>query len=157
MDGFCLSRGRRQKNPDLDSGGRRESTIHRSLTMVPVLLLSILSFQDLDSPDPAEARRAIERAIRKGDEGALDAASKTSRGARLALAEVRAHKRFGDAYPMPRLVTLKAKDRPVAEVVDHISKAIGMKVEVKGLDALEEMKLTIDLQDAPLLEAIDTL
>ena len=122
-----------------------------------VLVLFALTFQEFDSPNPSVARSAVEAAIRKGDEAALEAAARTSRGARYALAELRAHKRFGDAYPMPRKVTLKATGRPAAEVVERLSQAIGMKVEVKDLNLLEEKKVSVDLVDAPLLEAVDVL
>ncbi|HZN63059.1 MAG TPA: hypothetical protein VFC90_11700, partial [Planctomycetota bacterium] len=57
---------------------------------------------DLDSKDPLVARRAFEAAIRTGDEKALEGAAKTSERAKEALAEVRAHLKFGDAYPPVR-------------------------------------------------------
>lgn len=123
------------------------------------LLLPQDSLRDLDSPDPVLARLSLERAIRGGDETALEAAAKTSVRARLALAEVRAHKRFGDAYPMPRTVTIELKGEPFPEALAKFSKAAGLRIEPQaqfgpGPKPSPE-GVTLSLTEAYVLEAID--
>src|SRR6266850_4231486 len=125
-----------------------------------LILLPQESLKELDSPDPAVARRALEAAIRAGDEKPLEAAAKTSRGARLALAEVRAHKRFGEAYPPELCITYEAKDRPTEEVLGKLSKFIGLRIEPDGSlprPAWLKETLSISLRDATFLEAVDAI
>ena len=115
---------------------------------------------DLDSPDAAVARPAIESAIRAGDEKALEVAAKSSRGARLALAEVRAHKRFGEAYPLPLSITYEAKDQPTGEVLSAISKLLGTRIEEQkqeGMPGRRKETLSIALKEATYLETVDAL
>src|SRR5690349_23809279 len=95
-----------------------------------LILLPQESLRDLDSPDPAVARRAIETAIKTASERALEATAKTSRGARFALAEVRAHNRFGDAYPQPHLFTISAKAQPAIEVIDQFETVLKRKMDI---------------------------
>jgi hypothetical protein len=114
--------------------------------------------KDLDSPDPAVARRAIEAAIRGADEKALEAAAKTSRGARFVLSEVRAHKRFGDAYPQPLLFSLSVKDHPAVDVIHRFESVLKKKMDIGGgLESLDGVKVNLELRDATLMEAANAL
>ncbi len=116
------------------------------------------SLSDLDSPDPAVARRAMEATVRGGDVKALEAVEKTSAGARRALAEIRAHQRFGEAYPLPPTVTYEAKDRPVSEVVEALSKLLGKRMVFEEREARDkERTVTLSLKDATFLETMDAL
>jgi hypothetical protein len=124
------------------------------------LLLPQESLRDLDSPDPAVARRAFEAAIRAGDEKALEAAAKTSERARLALAEVRAHRRFGDAYPQVRTFTFSIKDLPFDQALVEFGKSLGVRVEEPhklppGVMKDLPERVTLDLTDAYFLEALE--
>lgn len=130
------------------------------VTAIALLLIQTPqpSLSDLDSPDPAVARRAMEAAVRRGDEKALQAVEKTSPGARRALAEIRAHQRFGEAYPPPVAVTYEAKDRPVDEVVEALSKLLGKRMVFEEREARDKARMvTLSLKDATFLEMIDAL
>jgi hypothetical protein len=127
--------------------------------MLALALLALIQMGDLDSKDPAIARRAFEEVIRAGDEKVLEAAAKSSDRARLALAEVRAHKRFGENYPPVKLISFKATDQRLIQIVQDFSKAIDMTVEDyhrnRGLKG-DEMA-TLELVEAYPLEAIDRM
>lgn len=115
---------------------------------------------DLDSPDPVIARRAFEAAIRKGDVKALEAAAKTSERAELALGEVRAHKRFGDAYPQVRTFTFSIKDLPFDQALIELGKALGVRAEEPhklppGVMKDLPERVTLDLANAYFLEAME--
>jgi len=113
---------------------------------------------DLDSADPAVARRAFEAAILAGDEKALEAAAAKSVRAKLALAEVRAHKRFGDAYPPVRTVTVEFKEELFAEALDKFSKAAGVVIQPYSPShgAKPAERITLRLNDSYVLEALDS-
>lgn len=129
-----------------------------SLCAALLLLISQEKLGELDSPDPYVARRAIEAAIRAADEKALESAAKTSKGARFALAEVRAHKRFGDAYPQPLSFTVSAKDQPAADVIGRFEAVLKRKMDIEGgLQSLDGVNVTLELREATLLEAADGL
>jgi hypothetical protein len=119
--------------------------------------------KDLESPDPAVWRRASEALIRRGDEAALAESAKRSDRAREALAEVRAHRRFGDAYPALQLLTYAAKDRPTPEVLADLSKALGLRFEDEKTDfpgaLLRPLKdnTSLDVTLAYPLQALDAL
>lgn len=123
-----------------------------------ILLLPQDGLRDLDSSDPATARKALEAAIRAGDEKALEEAGKTSERARLALAEVRAHKKFADAYPQARTCSLDLKDKPFAEALNELSGPFGIRIE-KAHDPHNPFKfperVTCSFRDCYLLEALD--
>lgn len=127
--------------------------------MLALTLLALIQAGDLDSKDPAVARRAFEEAIRAADENALEAAAKNSERARLAIAEIRAHKRFGQNYPPVKLISFNATDQRLLEFVQDFSKAIDMTVEDyhrnRGLKGDEVA--TLELVDAYPLEAIDRM
>src|SRR5688572_4695444 len=125
---------------------------------MPALLLAVLlQVGDLDSKDPAVARRAFESVIYDRDEKALEEAAKTSARARLALAEIRAHNRFGECYPPVALITFSAKSQPVRECIEAFEKILAMPVEDyarhAGLKPTDVVNL--DLKDAYPLEAVD--
>ena len=116
------------------------------------------SLQDLDSPDPAVARRAFEAAIKAGDESSLEAAAKTSERAKRALVEVRAHKRFGDAYPPVRTYTFTIKDKPFEQALTELGAALGMKASDRNkfpAPAGAPETVSVDIQDAYLFEAME--
>ena len=129
---------------------------------MPALLLSALFLAqagDLDSKDQAVARKAFEEAIKAADEKALETAATTSSPARLALAEVRAHKRFGEHYPPLPVVSFEAKDRPTKDVIAALSKAIGVEIVEYGRFGPARLPATVSLRvaDAGPLEAFDAL
>lgn len=125
-----------------------------------LVLLPQESLRDLESRDPATARRAFEAAIKAGDVEALEEASKSSERAKAALAEVRAHAMFGDAYPPVRMITLSLKDRPLEEALKEFGAALGVPIEPpqklpSGMADTRPEKITLELRDAYFLEALD--
>jgi hypothetical protein len=128
------------------------------LAAMALAILQSNDVADLDSPDPLVARRAMEAIVRKGDEKPLQAVEKTSAGAKRALAEMRAHQRFGEAYPPSMAITFEAKDRPVAEVVDALSKLVKKRITYEVRDPADEKRtVTLSLKDATFLETLDAL
>ena len=131
--------------------------------MVLILALALLlqdPLVDLDSKDPLVARRAFEAAIRTGDEKALEGAAKTSERAKEALAEVRAHLKFGDAYPPVRTFTISLKDRPFEEALKDLGAALGVPIEpppkpAPGMPDTRPERISLELRDAYFLEAMD--
>ncbi|HZN61480.1 MAG TPA: hypothetical protein VFC90_03655 [Planctomycetota bacterium] len=127
--------------------------------MFALLFLALVQAGDIDSKDPAVARKAFEAAIAAGDEKALEAAAKSSAPARLALAEIRAHKRFGENYPPVRLVTFKAADQPIPAFVEDLSNALAIPIEDyhKNKGTKADQTVSLDLVDAYPMEALDGL
>src|SRR5262245_1958527 len=125
-----------------------------------LMLLPQETLRDLDSRDPATARRAFEAAIKAGDEKALEEAAKTSERAKEALAEVRAHLKFGDAYPPVRTVSLSLKDRPFEEALKDLGAALAVPIELlpkpsPGMPDTRPERISLELRDAYFLEAMD--
>jgi hypothetical protein len=122
-------------------------------------LIAVVQSGDLDSKDPALARKAFEDAVAAADEKALEEAVKKSPRAKLALAEVRAHKRFGECYPPIRLVTFSAKDELIPNVVADVSKAVSIPIEPYGGQHGPKASeaVTLELDHAYPLEAVDRL
>jgi len=131
--------------------------MHRIPALLLILILPQEGLGDLDSPDPAAARKAFEAAIRGGDEKALEEGGKTSERARLALAEVRAHKKFADAYPEARICSLDFRDKPFGEALSELSRILGVRIE-KAHDPHNPFKIaervTCSFRDCYLLEAL---
>src|SRR6516162_3006979 len=94
---------------------------------VLLFLRSQEGLSDLDSTDPKVARHAFEAAVRRGEEPALVDAAARSERARAALAEIRAHRRFGATYPPIDPVTFDAADRPTSEVLADLGKRLGLR------------------------------
>ena len=127
------------------------------MSALALLTLLFSQVEDLDSKDPAVARRAFERVIQKGDEASLEKAAATSVQAKRALAEIRAHKRFGEYYPPLPLTTMDVKDKPTAEVIKALSKSMGIAIADYDRFGPTELPETVTLQvaDAGPLEAYD--
>jgi hypothetical protein len=127
------------------------------MSVLALLTLLIGQVEDLDSKDPATARRAFERAIQKGDEAPLEKAAATSIRAKRALAEIRAHKRFGEYYPPLPVTTLDVQDQPPGDVIKALSKSMG--IPIVDYDRFGPTQLTgsmsLKLADAGPLEAFD--
>lgn len=103
------------------------------------------------------SHKAFEEVIRKGDEAPLKEAAKRSERARQALAEVRAHKRFGEAYPPVQLFTYKADSTATSEVYEDISEILGVRVRETGWVGARRDTLTLEIKNAYLLQTLDEL
>ena len=130
-----------------------------------LLALPVLSLQDdlrdFDSNNPVVARRALEVAVRAGDEKALQEAAKTSKRARTALAKRRANERFGEASPPLKLVSYSADGKPTREALEDFSKLLGVrftnyKIEGAILTPLKD-PVTLKLEYAYPLQSLDAL
>ncbi|HZL72927.1 MAG TPA: hypothetical protein VFC86_10730, partial [Planctomycetota bacterium] len=87
-------------------------------------------------------------------------AAKTSERAKEALAEVRAHLKFGDAYPPVRTFSISLKDRPFEEALKGLGAALGVPIEpppkpAPGMPDTRPERISLELRDAYFLEAMD--
>lgn len=126
------------------------------------LLGSHDSIQDLESTDPVAARRAFDALVRRGDEGALIEAASRSDRAKSALAEIRAHRRFREAYPPIKPIYIEAQNRLTADVLGELGTAMDLRFvpekTAPGVtsEPLKE-RMTLILRDFYPLEAMEAI
>lgn len=133
-----------------------------ALVLVLLLPVSQDSLRDLESADPVVARQAFNALVRRGDEGALIEAAARSDRAKSALAEIRAHRRFGEAYPPSAPLSFEAKNRPTRELLEELGNALKLRFvpEKAGpgviLEPLQE-RMTLSLRESYPLEAMEAV
>ena len=117
----------------------------------------------LESSDPVIARRAFEALVRRGEDKPLsDLPRKSDRVAHV-LAEIRAHRRFGDAYPPLEPIRYEAEDRPTRELLEDFRKILKLPIDRARPESVDVVlpplreKTTIRLKAAYPLEALDEL
>jgi hypothetical protein len=130
-----------------------------SADMAALLVVALLQddVAKLESSDPLEARRAFEALIAAGDEAPLRKVAERCERARHALAEIRAHRRFGAAYPPIRLIRYEADDLPTREVLEEFAEHLGVRLKEGSFVGPMPERISIHLREAYALEALDSV
>ncbi|HYE97600.1 MAG TPA: hypothetical protein VEJ18_01765 [Planctomycetota bacterium] len=118
---------------------------------------------DVDSPDPVRAQRALEALASGGPvarAGLLEraAAAEGPRRQRLEAAAQEAGLASENALvPPPRRFSLKAADRPAIEVLVELQARTGLPLELDGIEDQELAPVSVDIRDATPLEALEAV